>query len=343
MTKRRLTEKISPLWLGIGISGSFLMVLLISETVLGRWDEILIGGEFNALANVSDGVLRDVRLAFVHCLVIGYLPAAFLHVLQSGRRTVLVLQEALDCTPLECERLAASVRLSTSGLFIIGLIALALSFATPYLVPPVPPTPWNPSSWSPEVAWHRVLGPATMIWAWWLAYAIVTVSLRMTSIAKKLNKIDLFKLSPLTPFTQQGLTNALLLIGAFSIWSLMLLETGFGQMMLVVGGVNFALAGIAFLSPVYSVHKRIRQSKNEVLERINGEISKQRCSFQNADFTQHSGQFADLIAYQGLIKGIPEWPFTTSTYARIVLYTFLPLLTWGVGIVAEEIISRVFL
>lgn len=319
------------------------MILLVTETTLGRWSEVLVGGEFNALADVSTGVLRDVRLAVVHCLAVGYLPAAFLHVMQSGRRTVYVLQEALDCTPEECDALASSVSLKPSWLLVIGLLALTLSFLMPYLVPPVPPSPWNPSTWSPEVVWHRTLGPVTMVWAWWLGYAIFTVSMRMTSIAKKLNRIDLFNISPLSPFTQQGLTNALLLIGAVSIWSLMLIETGFGQMMWLIGGTNLVMAIIAFISPVYGVHERIRQSKEKELGRITNEILKHRDSFQRSDNSQHSGQLADLVAYRGLIEAVSEWPFSTSTYTRIVLYTFLPPLTWGIGVIAEEIIGRMFL
>ena len=91
MNNRTVIEKISPLWPGVGISGSLLVVLLATETALGRWDEILVGGEFDAFANVSIGVLRDVRIAFVHCLLIGYLPAAFLHVLRRSRQTVFAL------------------------------------------------------------------------------------------------------------------------------------------------------------------------------------------------------------------------------------------------------------
>ena len=96
-----LTERISPLWLGIGISGFLLVVLFVTESMLGRWSEVLVGGEFDALAVVQTGVLRDVRLAIVHCLLIGYLPAAFLHVLRNGRRTMFILQKALDCTQRE--------------------------------------------------------------------------------------------------------------------------------------------------------------------------------------------------------------------------------------------------
>jgi len=340
MTYRGVVERISPLWLGIGISGSLIAILFGTETALGRWDALLAGGEFDVLARVSSGVLRDVRLAIVHCLMIGYLPAAFLHVMRSGRRTVLVLQSELACTREECEMLAASIRLSSRGLVITGLIGLALSFAGPYMVPPVPPTPWSPSTWSPEVAWHRILGPATGLWTWWLGYAIVTVSVRMSRIAKKLSRIDLLDISPLAPFTQQGLTNALLLIGLLSIWSLTMLETGFEQMMIMNGSAGLVLIALALLSPVRGVHKKIRQSKDAELGWVNGEISKQRSVFQNLDPGRPSGELADLVAYRSLVESVPEWPFTTSTYTRIILYALIPVVSWSIGIVAEGIVGR---
>jgi hypothetical protein len=208
------------------------------------------------------------------------------------------------------------------------------------MVPPVPQNPWSLSAWSPEVAWHRILGPATGLMAWWLGYAIVTVSVRMSRIAKKLSRIDLLDLSPLAPFTQQGLTNALLLIGLLSIWSLVMLETGFGQMMFVIGSATLLVTALALLSPVRGVHKRIRQAKETELGWVNGEISKQLNSYQNSDTDRRSGEIADLVAYRGLVASVPEWPFTSSTYTRLVLYALLPVVSWGVGIVAEEIVGR---
>ena len=340
MTYREIIERISPLWLGIGISGSLIVVLLVTETALGRWELLLVEGEFDALAHVSGGVLRDVRLAIVHCLLIGYLPAAFLHVLRSGRRTVLVLRGVLGCTREECEALAASVRLSTRWLVITGLIGIAFSFAGPYLVPPVPPTPWSPSTWGAEVAWHRIISPATGLWGAWLGYAIVSVSMRMSRIAKKLSRIDLLDLSPLAPFTQQGLTNAFLLIGLLSIWSLTMFETGFEQMMIINGSIWLVLIALAVLSPVRGVHRRIRQSKEAAISWVNGEISKQLNAFENSDTGRASGEMADLVAYRGLVQGVPEWPFTTSTYTRLVLYAFIPVVSWSIGFVAEGILGR---
>lgn len=238
------------------------------------------------------------------------------------------------------EALAASVRLSGRGLVITGLIGFALSFLGPYMVPPVPPTPWSPSTWSPEVAWTRILSPAMNLWAWWLGYAVVTVSMRMSRLAKKLNRIDLLDLSPLAPFTRQGLTNALLVIGVLSIYSLMMLETGFGRMMLWIGGATLVVAALALLSPVRGVHKRIRQSKDAKLRWINEAILTQRSALEDPDASRRIGEMGDLVAYRGLIEDVPEWPFTTSTYARLILYMLIPVAFWVLGVVAEEVVAR---
>jgi hypothetical protein len=341
MKGRALAQRISPWWLGIGISASLLLVMFVIETVLGRWSGLLIGGEFDPLAKVSQGMLRDLRIAIVLCLVIGYLPAAFLSVLRNGRRTVLVLRATLDCTLEECETLSASVKLSTRGLVITGLAGFLISLATPYLTPPVPEALWNPSTWSPEVAWHRILGPLTMVWAWWLAYAIITVSIRMSRIAKEMCRIDLLDLSPLAPFTQLGLTNALLLIGSLSIWSLMMIETGFGQMMFIIGGATLAGTAFALLAPVHGVHKRICRSKERELGWVNGEISEQQTSFHDTSADHPGGRMADLVAYRGMIDDVSEWPFTISTYSRIFIYVLLPIATWGIGLVAEQMLGRI--
>lgn len=339
MTGDRAIDRISPLWLGVGISGSLLLLMFLIEMVTGRWAELLVGGEFDPLARVSEGMLRDIRIAIVHCLVIGYLPAALLYGMRSGRRTVLVLKKVLTCTPEECEALADTVRLSTRNLVIIGLAAFSMALLSPYVVPPVPEAPWNPANWSPEVAWARILGPLTMVFSWWLGYAIISVSLRMSRIAKSLATIDLLDLSPLAPFTQQGLTNALLLIGSLSIWSLMMIETGFGQLMVIIGSAILAGTVFALLAPVYGVHQRIRKSKEEALAWVNTELAAEQPAFLAPQAGQESGRMSDLVAYRSMIESVHEWPFTLSTYTRLALYLLLPVVTWGIGLVAEEVLG----
>lgn len=333
-------ERVSPLWLGIGISASLIALLMFSETLLGRWDLLLVGGEFDPLARVSTGILRDLRIAIVHCLLVGYLPAALLQVLRTGKRTVARLQGALNCTSEECERLARSIGLNKRGLFIATLIGLVLALLPPLIVEPVPEAPWNPANWNPEVTWHRVLGPVMGVSLAWLTYAIVAVSMRMSRIAQKLSRIDLLDLSPLAPFAQQGLTNALLLVGTLSITALMMLETGFMVLLTVIGSGTLVLAVLALLAPARGVQKRVREAKQLELDWTAAEIARLRAGLSSAQPGRRSGDLADVVAYRTLIADVPEWPFTGSTYVRLTLYALIPLASWGLGVVAEEVIGR---
>ena len=340
MADRSGIDRISPLWLGIGISGSLVTLFMISETVLGRWD-LLLGDEgFDPLARVSTGILRDLRISIVHCLLVGYLPAALLHVLKNGKRTVARLQGALNCTREECERLARSISLSKRGLLIAAVGGFVLALLPPLFVEPVPEAPWHPASWIPEVAWHRVLGPLMGIGLAWLAYAIVAVSLRMSRIAQRLSRIDLLDLSPLSPFAQQGLTNALLLVGALSISSLMMLETGFVVLIAVIGSGTLVLAVLAMLAPVRGVQKRVREAKQQELDWSAGEIARLRADLGKGQRDGKSGELADIVAYRTLIAGVSEWPLTGSTYVRISLYALIPMASWGLGVIAEELVGR---
>ena len=333
-------DRVSPLWLGIGISGSLVALLFTSETVLGRWDLLFTSEGFDPLARVPTGILRDIRIAVVHCLLVGYLPAALLQVLRHGKLTVARLQGALNCTHQECDRLAGSIRLSKRGLLIATLVGIAIAFLPPYFVEPVPEAPWDPKSWNAETAWHRVLGPLMGIGLACLTYAIVVVSLRMSRIAQKLSRIDLLDPASLSPFAQQGLNNALLLVGTLSISALMMIESGFVALMTIIGTSTLVVAVLALLAPARGVQKRVQAAKRRELEWTAAEIARLRDGLANSDPDRGSGDLADVIAYRNLVAGVPEWPFSGSTYVRLIIYAFIPVASWGLGVIAEEVVGR---
>lgn len=121
-----------------------------------------------------------------------------------------------------------------------------------------------------------------------------------------------------------------------------MIETGFGQMMIIIGGATLTGTAFALLAPVHGVHMRICQSKEQELGWVTGELSRQQASFHNSTADHPGGRMADLIAYRGMIEGVSEWPFTLSTYSRIFLYVLLPVATWSIGLVAEQMMERIF-
>ncbi|MCK5412638.1 MAG: hypothetical protein KAJ67_11110 [Gemmatimonadetes bacterium] len=330
---------VSPLRLGLTISGILLLALLLSETLLDQWPGIAQASQGDALARQTEGHLRDFRIAVVHCLLAGYLPAAFLAVLRRGKRTVYALQGALDCTPEECGALADSIRFAPAGLAAAVVVGLIFVFSAPYIVPPVPESPWSPASWSPEVTWHRTLGPWIGAWGGMLAYAIVAVSRRMSRLAIELKSIDLFDLKPLLPFTQQGLGNALLLMGYVAISGLMLLtESGFGLISLVVGTAILAVAGVTLVLPLRGVHRRIAEAKESELEWVDDKLREQRGVLKSgADRT--SGDLSDLAAYRDLVRTVRDWPISTSSYLRFTLYLLIPVISWAAAALVERFVD----
>ena len=334
--------RVSTLRLGLTISGILIVALLVSETVLGRWTGLLQEGPLQPFAQRSGGILRDLRLAVVHCLLVGYVPAAFLHVLRSGRKTVHALQDALACTPEECDELAESVRFSLPGLIVVGVIGFAIALATPYFVPPIPESVWNPATWSAEVAWHRVLGPILGWWTAWFIYAVFSVSRRLSRLASGLSSVDVFDLRPLAPFTQQGMTNALLVIGYISISSLFLIESGMAMLTTSIGATTLFVAGAALVMPVRGVQQRIKQAKEVELGWIDGELRGKREILRGSGEGRRAGEIADLAAYRDLVVGAPEWPFKPSTYFRFALYLLIPLGSWAAGAIVESIVEGFF-
>ena len=329
----------SPVRLGLTISGVLLLGFLVSETLLDRWPALAVASQDGALARQNTGVLRDFRIAIVHCLLVGYVPAAFLAVVRGGRKTVRDLQAALDCTPDECEALAGSIRFSSIGLSVAVLIGLAIGVGTPYLAPPVPEDLWNPATWDAEVVWHRILGPLLAMGSVVLAYAIVSVSRRMSRLAVDLKSIDLFDLDPLIPFTQRGLGNALLLMGFVAIAGLMVLtETGFGLLGLLVGSAILLAAGMAFVLPLRGVHRRIKQAKGAELEWVDAELRQQRTVLKSGE-ERTSGDLSDLAAYRDLVRSVRDWPITTSSYVRFALYLLIPVVSWAAAALVERFID----
>ena len=329
----------SPVRLGLTISGVLLLGFLVSETLLDRWPALAVASQDGALARQNTGVLRDFRIAIVHCLLVGYVPAAFLAVVRGGRKTVRDLQAALDCTPDECEALAGSIRFSSIGLTVAVLIGLAIGVGTPYLAPPVPEDLWNPATWDAEVVWHRILGPLLAMGSAALAYAIVSVSRRMSRLAVDLKSIDLFDLDPLIPFTQRGLGNALLLMGFVAIAGLMVLtETGFGLLGLLVGSAILLAAGMAFVLPLRGVHRRIKQAKGAELEWVDAELRQQRTVLKSGE-ERTSGDLSDLAAYRDLVRSVRDWPITTSSYVRFALYLLIPVVSWAAAALVERFID----
>jgi hypothetical protein len=320
-----------PAVLGLIIGGTLLLGLLLQGIVLDRFPVIL--GDIERLA--------EFRIAVVHCLLAAYLPSACLYLLRGARNTIdelgPILTPADDLPPLD-----AVADVGKRRLFVAGLMGVSLAMFLPLLT--AFESPWDPATWTPEVLWHRMLGPFI---GWWLAWFVLTVwhtSAQTSRLAARIGAIDLFDLSPLFPFTRQGLLTALLAVAGATIVSLFLLDPGQGPAVVIAIAICLPVAALGLLLPVRGAHRRIREVKKAELEWTRDRIRQSR-SLLNDSQTQGApgvvpGQMADLVAYLQLVDDAQEWPFQGSTFVQIVLYVLIPAVSWFASALVKVVVEN---
>ena len=268
-----------PAILGLIISSVLLLGLFVQEFLTWRF----------AVVFGPQGSPRDLRLAIIHCLLAGYLPSACLYLLRGMHTTREQLRDILQPAEVVPSKGADEsggllAGLSTGALIIVGILGVLTSALLPTLTAGTPA--WEPSTWSPEVWWHRVVGLFLGWWLGWFVLAIWHTSLQTSRLAARIGRLDLLDLSSLYPFVKQGMLTSLSAVGAASLVSLFLLEPG--QTPVVVISVAFALplAVLGLLLPVRGAHLRIRKFKLAELEWTRERIRRSRSAVYELSATR---------------------------------------------------------
>jgi hypothetical protein len=328
-----------PAILGLIITGLLLLGLLVQELLLWRFT-----GDFG-----PQGSPRDLRLAIIHCLLAGYLPSACLYLLRGMHATREQLKDILqpaDLIPSIGPDPAGGLLagLNTGALVIAGLLGALASVYMPMLTAGTPA--WDPSTWNPEVWWHRVIGLFLGWWLGWFVLAVWHTSLQTSRLAARIGRLDLLDLSPLSPFVKQGLLTSLLAVGAASLVSLFLLEPGQTPVVIISVSLALPLAVLGLLLPVRGAHLRIRKVKMAELEWTRGRIRRSRSAVYELSATRAldvpPGQIADLCAYLNLIEGVSEWPFQPSALVQVALYLVIPAASWGANLLVQYGLNLLF-
>jgi hypothetical protein len=307
--------------MGLIISSALLLGLFLQELLLGRFNVI-----YGPL-----GSPRDFRLAIVHCLLAGYFPSACLYLLRSMRTTADELgsilgadREAPAGDPMS--HLGREGPIGTRVLLLSGLAGVLFSGLMPLLTAET--AAWGPSTWSPEVWWHRIVGLFIGWWLGWFVLAIRYSSMRVSRLAARIEMLDLLDLRPFAPFVKQGLLTSALAVGALSLVSLLLIEPGQWPVVVITVGLALPLAILGLLWPMRGVHQRIREAKEAELEWTRERIRRASAFVYKLSAPESPGQLADLYAYQQLIKDVPEWPIEGSALVQVTLYLAIPVVSW---------------
>jgi hypothetical protein len=319
---------LTPAWVGVALAFTLVAVFLGSELALGRHE--LLGD--------ATGVAREARIAILHCLLVAYFPTAYVFVLRRTRRTLLELRPALDCTRSDFAKLEGAVGSYRGwGLAAMGLAMVAVGVEITIATTSAGVDPW---AWrGPEILWHRVLNPILMWWLGCLIYALFAESRRLFRLAGRLAPLDLLDARPLMPFARQGLSHALLILGAASVASFLVLEIGFLELITGVWIQAAILATASFVLPVWGVHRRIRAAKRAELDWCRVELQRARTALKRGSGDPDGARIDEIAAYKQLVEGVRDWPFDTSTLARFAFYLFIPVASWSGGALVERMID----
>jgi hypothetical protein len=94
---------------------------------------------------------------------------------------------------------------------------------------------------------------------------------------------------------------------------------------------------LALLLPLRGVRARIRETKRVELAWLRERLRGARRGL--ASGSAHEDDLRDLLAWEGRVMAVSEWPLDASTFTRFSLYLLIPLGSWAGGALVERVID----
>jgi len=228
-----------------------------------------------------------------------------------------------------------SVRLA-----IVALSGFVFAFLAPILEFPIVGNydAFNPVHWSPEVYVHRIVGPVLGAGVALLVHVIISDSVRFWELAREITSIELTDLGRYMPFTNQGLSNAAIVIGFVAPFAFVAIVDRYVLLVasITLYGVVAAFAGL-FL-PVWALRERIQIEKAKEAAWCHERIPVERAALRDAK--PGAGQdLAGLLMYLKEVNEVHAWPVAPGGIARFTLFLLIPLGSWGGGALVERLVD----
>ncbi len=305
----------------------------------------LFGGLGLLISDEADlGLRQDVRIGVVLCLVVAYLPAAWVSAVQAVRGAVADLEPVLHRPPPERARFLVRVgRYDRRTLRVAGLVGIATAIGIQIVI-----------DWEGEFTlvvvglpfeayWHRA---ATLTIGWMLGRAVhatVVEARRFSWIGRELLEIDLLDPGPRRVLVSRSLQAALLTIGALSLFSLMFYDVdaapklGWSLGVLALGSLT--VGGVALWLPLRGLRDAIVRAKRRELDWCNEALRRARRALADQEPSAEGRSLADLVAYRNLVESVREWPLDAPALRRFGLYLVIPLASWLGGALVERAVD----
>lgn len=186
----------------------------------------------------------------------------------------------------------------------------------------------------------------------WFAFrgiaVLLAVGQQFSTLGREL-RVDVLDLRPIAPIGALGLQLALLMLVAFALGapligaSLLIESREIGILVALSMCLPLALGGVVLILPTRGVRQAILRAKDAELDRVRGEIAREREAALGPSGEQKrrsSETLAGLLAYEERVLSVRAWPFDLPVLLRLAAYTLLPLASWIAAAVVERALDR---
>lgn len=325
---------LTPLWGGIIFSTIWTVIVLGVEGSSGRLFAERSGEEWETF-------LVELGLMLILGELLFFNVAAMAAHENRTRRTISELRLLPEVPREGIDRVASALgHYGTGRLVLVALSGLCFAALAPILEFPIVGNydAFNPALWSPEVYVHRIVGPLLGVAVALLIHAIISDSVRFWELSREITSIELTDLGRYMPFTNQGLSNAAILIGFVAPFAFVAIVDRY---LILVGsitlyGVVAALVGL-FL-PVWALRERIQKEKVKEATWCHARIPEARAALRESK--PGAGQdLAGLLMYSKEVSEVHAWPIAPGGFGRFALFLLIPLGSWGGGALVERLVD----
>ena len=275
----------------------------------------MLAGTFSTdkLPRIFDSRRELIGMVAMLIILPSYLVASFVI---SQRRTVTLFTEIKDSS---LQRYTAAAQHLPKRYLVSGLLS-GLSFSI-----------FNMPAGFTEIINGGpiiILIALSQILLWLLVGALLSArfySARLFYRAGKQISLDIFETTNLKVFPLSGLSDTLLILLGLTLTILQAIDAQF-RFENYIGGIVVCLPAILVLmiTPMYSLHRRIVETKKRELLKLNRLIVE-----ASKDLVPESIQTLELLLQRRRrLKDVSNWPIDLSVVSRLLLYIVIPPIAW---------------
>jgi hypothetical protein len=175
---------------------------------------------------------------------------------------------------------------------------------------------------------------------WMCVGLLLSIRLHVSKLFYQLGKtikISIFEQSSLEPFARVGMLDVVIVVGGLAIAVVQSIDAQFRIENYATALLVSVPAGTALLvRPMWSLHKRLAQRKQKLLEEVCLQIGMASEQSNAADMTL----LESLLQRRERVKAINTWPLDVAIWRRLFFYVLIPPLAWSGAALVEVLIDK---